>query len=280
MHEDTDGFFSSDRVIAISYQPGFRGGITERIISLSPEIPKVPMMRICQRGDVAGSSTALGFSTPGDAGTGWYFWEIEQRLERADEDWFFADHRMAIMGEISALHGHDGRRLVDVIADGGMMSFASHWDVHRLRQMWPNARYVIPHWRGGYRWLRDVYSKVHSLPLHKAESDDIVELSASMGIDAPGIKTIIEYHAWKWSGFTSWDADTVRRFMRGEIRRILAKQRFNRSMPHVHTVDLSRLFSTGWMDEYGDLCGFCGITPVPDLCETLLDSYNSRQWSR
>jgi hypothetical protein len=274
------GFLHSDRVIGISYQPGFRGGVVERIVSLSPEIPKPPVVSICERGDVSGSSTALGFTRASDATAGWYFWEIEQRMERCDEDWFFADHRSAIVEEITGLYGHDGRTLADTIADGDHVSFASHWDVHRLRQIWPNARYVIPHWRCGYRWFRDVYSKVHAMPLHKAESDDISAISKARGMGIPGITTIIEYHAWKWSGLSGWDRSTVRDFMRGEIPRILAKQRFNRCQPNTHTLDLSKLFSVDWFDEYLRLCTFCGITPVPELCESLLESYNNRQWSR
>lgn len=279
-HVDSDGFFGSSNIIGVSYQPGFRGGITERIISLSPEIAKPNDMSVSDRGDVAGWNTALGFNVQDDPHSGWYFWEIEQRMERSDPEWSFIDNKQAIMREIAALHGYDGRPIVESSVGGNKLSFISHWDVNRLRQIWPNALYVIPHWFDGYRWFRDVYSKVHSKDLHTAELDDMMAIAKLHDLDVSGIRTIIEYHAWKWSGFTSFDAATVKKFMRREIGRIRAKQGLNRIQRDVHTLDLARMFGAQWRDEYTRLCSYCGITPIYDLCESLILDYNSRQWMR
>lgn len=275
------GFFSSPDVIGVSYQPGFRGGIIERMISLSPEIAKPVETSVCDRGDVAGWMTALGFTVPGDATSGWYFWEMEQRLDRETPDWSFMDARQRVVDEISMLHGYDDRPLKESVADGRKLSFISHWDVSRLRKLWPNARYVVPHWFGGYRWLRDVYSKVHSKALHKAEMDDLDAISRMHGLDVSGIRTIIEYHTWKWSGFSRYDRQSIKEYMHREIGRITAKQSMNMVQSDVHTVDMRLLFNQrAWREEYVRLCAFCGIEPAFELCEVLLRNYNERQWTR
>lgn len=279
-HGCIEAFFQSDRVIGVSYQPGFRGGLVERMISLSPEISKPRDAGTSDRGDIAGWMTALGFAAPSDIATGWYFWEAEQRMEREDPEWSFLDVRGRIMDEISGLYWFDGQPIHGSVRDG-CISFLSHWDVNRLRQIWPNARYVIPHWPRGYRWFRDVYSKVHAKELHKAEMDDMRALAEMHGLDTSGIRTIIQYHAWKWSGFARYDEAVVRDFMRREIGRISAKQKLNRMHKGVHTLDMSMLFSRDhWMACYRGLCGFCGITPNYELCAALLEDYNAKQWMR
>lgn len=280
-YHGNSAFFSSSDVIGVSYQPGFRGGIIERMISLSSEVSKPSDTEICDRGDVAGWTTALGFSVPGDPTTGWYFWEMEQRLDRENRDWSFMDARQLIVDEISRLYGYDGKPLRYSTAGGSKLSFISHWDVGMLRQLWPNARYVVPHWFGGYRWLRDVYSKVHSKVLHKAETDDMEAISRMHGIDVSGIRTIIEYHTWKWSGFSRYDRSSIKEYMHREIGRINAKQSLNLMQRDVHTVDMRLLFDRqAWHEEYDRLCGFCGIRPEFGLCEELVRNYNDRQWAR
>jgi len=209
-------------------------------------------------------------------GREWYEWPIGHRL------W---------SGETLDNHDIDGYRrdiadavdLNDILAAAGnkSMCLGFHQPVRSLRQIWPNARFVVTAW-SGYDWFRDYFTKWYDSPLQtwpKAQRRWDAMVSDLAPSALPSNPKQLDLQLFKDLGRVP-NLLEKKQAMRSSLAALIDISA-NDDLSSVYAVNSQALWnSTTWRDEYVRFMHRLDLEPNLGKAHAFVQLYLSKQWQR